>query len=45
MITANLTEPIYIAVTGVVSSVYTLSTSAVHVDHPLSSALTLAQDI
>ena len=45
MITKELSEPIYVEVTGMVNSIYTLTASSIHKDHPISSALTLAEDI
>ena len=44
-ISENLTEPIYISVTGLVTSIYALSISATHKDHPINSAITLAEDL
>ena len=41
----SLTDPIYISVTGLVNSLFTLSISSAHPDHPISSAMTLAEDI
>lgn len=45
MVSDSITEPIFIAVTGLVNSLFTLSISSTHQDHPISSAMTLAEDI
>lgn len=44
-INENLKEPVYISVTGLVSSIYSITVSALHPDHPITSSMTLAQDI
>ena len=45
VVSKSVTEPIYIAVTGLVTSLYTLSIASTHQDHPISASMTLAEDV
>lgn len=41
----NVTKPIFVRVTGIVTSIFTIAVSSVHKEHPLSNSLVMAEDI
>lgn len=41
----DVTKPIYIEVSGVVTSLYTISVTAVHTEHLISNSLIMAEDV
>ena len=45
IITQQLTKPIFIQIMGVVNSIYTISVTSIHEQHPLTNSLIIAEDI
>jgi hypothetical protein len=41
----RITDPVYLEIEGLVSSLYTISATAIHPEHAVSSALVMAEDV
>lgn len=45
LVSDELNKPIYLQITGVVNSIYTVSVSTIHAEHPTANSLVMAEDV